>query len=615
MSLQKKQYITGQRKFSVTLSKAIVVVLGLSVCSGGLQAAPKNDKAWREGRILVQPRAGLEEAEIDKILAQHGGKAIGRLRNLGIHVVQVAPQAEDAVARALSRNPHVKFAEKDMLVEGSEFIPNDPQYAQAWHLPKVQAPFAWEMATAAGVTIAILDSGVDSAHPDLSDQIVAGWNSVSGNADTADINGHGTKVAGAAAATTDNAIGVAGIGLDANIMPIRITNRSDGYAYWSDIASGLTWAADHGADVANISFNASNSSSISSAAQYMRNKNGVVVVAAGNDGADPGWGDNPAIISVSATTSGDGKASWSNYGSYIDVAAPGAGIMTTTNGGGYGSVSGTSFASPVTAGLIALIMGANPDLSPDEIESILETSADDLVSGSDWHAYYGHGRINAAAAVEMARNTGVTPVDYEAPQVTIFSPSSGSTVNGLITVDVNAVDNVGVTEVTLYAGGDFVGSDTVAPYEFSWDSTGSADGDVTFTAFASDAAGNQGAFNGVSAVVDNVPDVTDVADTTAPTVEINNPEDGSTVSRTVAISVAGWDNVNVATVKLYIDGSLKSSSSSALLDYSWNTRKVASGAHTIVAEAVDTSGNLTSKSIQVNIGSGSGGGKGKKGKK
>jgi hypothetical protein len=247
-------------------------------------------------------------------------------------------------------------------------------------------------------------------------------------------------------------------------------------------------------------------------------------------------------------------------------------------------------------------MGANPDLSPDEIETILEASADDLVAGSDWHAYYGHGRINAAAAVEMALNTSTAPMDYEAPQVAIFSPSSGSTVNGLITVEVNAVDNVGVTGVSLYAAGVLVGSDSAAPHQFSWDSTRSWDGDIAFTAYASDAAGNEGASSDVYAVVDNVPDV---SDTTPPTVDINNPGDGSTVSGRVAIGVDGWDDVNVATVKLYIDGQLRSSASSASLDYSWNTRKVASGAHTIVAEAVDTSGNIANRSIQVTIGSGS----------
>jgi len=598
---------SNQHKISV-LRNLMLLALGATVMGAGVQAAPP-EKPWKDGRILVKPRAGLPQAEFEKILKKQKGKALGRLRNLDIHVVEVPSQAEDAVARALSRNPHVKFAEKDMLVEAGEVVPNDPEFANAWHLPKVEAPAAWEMATADGITIAILDTGVDTDHPDLAAQVVSGWNPVSGNTDTSDINGHGTKVAGTAAASTDNALGVAAIGWGANIMPVRITNRSDGYAYWSDIASGLTWAADHGADVANISYNATNSSSITSAAQYMRNRGGVVVVAGGNDGEDPGWGDNPAIVSVSATTSSDGKASWSNHGDYIDVAAPGAGIRTTAAGGGYGSPSGTSFASPATAGLVALIMGANPDLSPDEVESVLEASADDLVAGSDWHAYYGHGRINAAGAVAMALNME-TAVDNEAPTVTIFSPSAGSTVSGPVPVDVDASDNVGVTEVALYAGGELIGVDASAPYEFSWDSTNSLDSNVVLTAYGYDAAGNEGSSNGVEVVVDNTPDA---ADTTPPTVNIVNPTDGDSVNRTVTITVDGWDETQLASIALYIDGQFKSSTPSAPLSYSWNTRKVASGNHTIRAESVDAAGNSAEMSITVSTGSDGGSkGKGKK---
>jgi len=136
----------------------------------------------------------------------------------------------------------------------------------------------------------------------------------------------------------------------------------------------------------------------------MRDRGGLVVMAAGNDGADPGLADNSAIIAVSATTASDTTASWSNYGDYIDVSAPGVSIQTTTNGGGYGSASGTSFASPVAAGVVALIKGANPELSPDEVESILEASAKDILPASDWDPHFGHGRVNAALAVQMALN-------------------------------------------------------------------------------------------------------------------------------------------------------------------------------------------------------------------
>lgn len=602
MKINNPLRISGPQLPGVSFKRAALLALGLSVFCGELQAAPQSDKPWREGRILVKPLSGLQQGEFDQIVGRHGGKAIGRLRNMDVHVIQVPAQAEDAVAKALARNPHVSFAEKDMLVEATEITPDDPLFSDAWHLPVMRAPLAWEMATADGITIAILDTGVDSSHPDLSSQMVAGWNSVSSNSDSSDIMGHGTKVAGTAAATTNNLLGVSAIGWNANIMPIRVTNASEGWASYSDIANGLTWAADHGADVANISYNVSSSSTVTSAAQYMRNRGGVVVVAAGNDGVDTGLSDNPSLITVSATGADGDRASWSNYGNFIDVAAPGKAIRTTTLGGGYGSVSGTSFASPATAGLVALIMGANPDLSPDEIESILESTAHDPVEGLDWHTYYGHGRIDAADAVYAALLSESSPGDYESPQVAIISPSSGSSLSGMIVVDVSATDNVGVTEVSLFAGNEFIGADSSAPYRFSWDSTNYNDGEITFTASALDSAGNKGDSRGVDATVNNTSDVVDVA---PPTLQISNPSDGSSVKRTVTVIVDAWDDVNIATINLYVNGQLKSSTSSASLSYGWNTRKEADGVHTIVAEALDTSGNTSSKSIQVQIGSSS----------
>nr|WP_235185851.1 S8 family serine peptidase [Methylomarinum vadi] len=515
-----------------------------------------------------------------------------------MHVISVPENAEEAVVRALSKNPHIEFAELDMAVEPSEMIPNDPKFSSAWHLPKIQAPTAWETSIADGITIAVLDTGVDATHPDLSGKLLAGWNAVDGSNSTSDVNGHGTAVAGTAAASSNNATGVASVAWNAQILPVRITNRSDSYAYWSDVARGLNWAADHGADVANISYAVSNSSSVSSAAQYMRSKGGVVVVAAGNDGTDPGYSDNPYMISVSATTSTDAKASWSNYGAFIDVAAPGSSILTTTRGGGYGNWNGTSFSSPAAAGVVALIMGANPTLTPDEIEQVLEGSADKIAG--DWHPYYGNGRVNAATAVQMAMNMDNTPVDNQAPSVNIFSPVGGDQVSGIVQVEVNASDDVGVNEVSLYANNQLVGTDGTAPYQFSWDSEAFADGDVVLTAYADDAAGNQGTSNDVSVTVKNLPDV---VDQNAPSVAISNPADGSTVSRTVTISVSAEDDVQVARVSLYIDGVLMGSVNGNSLDYSWNTRKVSDGSHTIEAVAVDTANKSSQQAIQVNVGS------------
>ncbi|HNW77978.1 MAG TPA: S8 family serine peptidase, partial [Candidatus Competibacteraceae bacterium] len=281
------------RKLSIASSMILALTASYAT---DVFAAPQK----AEGRILVGTQAGLSDNELDKILKPHGGKAIGHIRQINLHVVQVPPQAEEAVARALTKNPHVKFAEPDMLVE-AEQIPDDPNYASAWHLPKIQAPTAWDNSQGSGVIIAILDTGVDASHPDLAGNLVAGWNPVSGNTDTSDVYGHGTKVAGSAAAMANNGVGVVGVAGSARIMPIRITNDPTGYAYWSNIANGLTWAADHGAQVANISYEATSSSSIASAAQYLRSKGGVTVVAAGNSSTDPGYSDSPYMISVSAT--------------------------------------------------------------------------------------------------------------------------------------------------------------------------------------------------------------------------------------------------------------------------------------------------------------------------
>jgi len=305
-------------------------------------AAGSAGKNWKTGQVLVKPKAGLSDDEFDKILRGNQGKIKEKIGNLRVHVVSVPENAEEAVVRALSKNPHIEFAELDMAYVAETTVPNDPSFTSAWHLPKIQTPNAWDVSKADGITIAILDTGVDSTHPDLAAQMLPGWNAADGSVNTTDVNGHGTAVAGTAAAATNNGVGVSGVAWNAKILPVRVTNNPDGSAYTSDIARGLSWAADNGADVANISFGVSGSATTTSAAQYMFSKGGLTVVSAGNSGIDPGYADNPYMISVSATDSNDAKASWSNYGAFIDVAAPGSYILTTNRGGGYGQWNGTS---------------------------------------------------------------------------------------------------------------------------------------------------------------------------------------------------------------------------------------------------------------------------------
>ena len=390
-------------------------------------------------------------------------------------------------------------------------------------------------------------------------------------------------------------------------MPVRIS-QDNGYAYISTIANGITWAADHGADVANISYYVSDSATAQNAAAYMRSMGGVVVSSAGNNGNSLSAPDTDTILTVGATDSGDNKTSWSNYGVSIDVTAPGAGIWSTKNGGGYGSVSGTSFSSPATAAVVALVMAANPSLTPAQVDNVITGSSVDLGSpGRD--TYFGHGRVDASAAVSAAAGTTPSPdpdpqpePDNQVPSVNITSPGGG-TVSGNVTVAASASDNTGVSSVNFYVNGSLVRSDNTAPHSWNWDTTGTDNGTVQLVARAYDAAGNEGSSQTVTVTVDNAPAV---EDTTPPSVSILNPN-ATTVSGTVQISISASDNVAVASVRCYIDNKLKSSASGDTLDCSWNTRKL-SGFHTIMAVAEDTSGNTASISVQVEVVKSGGGG-------
>ncbi|OGB04370.1 MAG: peptidase S8 [Burkholderiales bacterium RIFCSPHIGHO2_12_FULL_69_20] len=548
---------------------------------------------WAKGRLIVQTRAGLSDAELDKVVKVHGGKA-RRIGKTDLHIVDLPGNAsETAVQARLAHNPHLKFAELDGRVSPG-FVTNDPYLGSEWHLAKINAAGAWDLSQGQGITIAVLDTGVAPAHPDLAASLVPGWNFYDNNSNTSDVHGHGTAVAGAAAAVSNNAVGVAAIAGAAKIMPIRIADPN-AYAYWSTVAQGLTYAADKGARVANISYvGVAGSSSVQSAANYMRSKGGLVVVCAGNNGKDEGLTPTATMIPVSATDSNDLKTSWSSYGNFVAVSAPGINIWTTTVSGGYAQWWGTSIASPITAGTIATMMAANPALSNTQIESLLFSTAVDLgTAGRD--ALFGHGRVNAHAAVSAARSAVAN--DTQAPSVAISAPLGNVTVAGLVSVDVNAFDNVGVSRVEFRVNGATVATDTATPFQFSWDSTQSSNGMSNLVAVAYDAAGNSKNSTTVAVnVANNV-----VVDTTPPAVVIKNPVGGGKVTGTVAISTAASDNNGTATLKqwIYVDGRQVASGTGASLAYSWNTRKAKTGSHTVSAVAQDAAGNKTTTAITV----------------
>ncbi len=570
----------------------VATAVALVACPSWAQAEAA---VHAKGRVLVHANAGLSDDAVDGIVKAHAGKA-RRIGKSDLFIVDLPGHASEVAVQALlAHNPHLKFAELDRRVEPG-FAANDPYLGSQWHLSKINASAAWDVARGQGVTIAILDTGVAASHPDLAANLVPGWNVYGNNTDTSDPHGHGTAVAGVAAAVFNNGMGVASVAGAAKIMPVRIAD-ANAYAYWSTVAQGLTWAADNGARVANISYvGVAGSSSVQSAAQYMKSKGGLVIVCAGNNGIDEGITPSATMIPVSATSSADAKTSWSSYGSFVAVSAPGQDIWTTTRAGGYQAWWGTSMASPVVAGVVASMMAAKPTLSAAQVESLLFSTAVDLgAAGRD--PLFGHGRVNAYAAVAAAASA--VAADTQAPTASITSPGGGSTVSGDVTVNVSASDNVGVTRVELRANGSLLATDISAPYQFAWDTTKLANGNASLVATAYDAAGNSKASSSVTLYVSNATAV--VADTTPPVVTISNPVNGGKVSGNVAVKVAATDNAGTSTLRqtLYINGKSAATATGGALNYTWNTRKAATGSYTLQAVAVDAAGN--SSSVQVGV--------------
>jgi thermitase len=467
-----------------------------AAASDEARAAAAGLPLYAPNRLLIQPRAGLSNDNLAKLLKVHRGLA-RRIGKGDVYVVDLPNGTANAVAKILERHPHLKMVELDRVVVSSA-LPNDPYLGSQWHVGKVGATTAWDSAAGMGegVKIAILDSGVDSSHPDLAGNLVPGYNFVDGNADTNDTCGHGTAVAGTAAAISNNSSGVAGIAGKAKIMPVKVAFYNSGtsgcYAYYSTVVSGINFAADNGARIVNVSYGGvAGSQAVLNAAQYLRSKGGLLFASAGNNGRDEGVTPTSAMAVVSATDENDNLAGWSSYGSAVTLSAPGTNIWTTSTGGRYDQWNGTSFASPLVAGVAALMMSANPSLDNLTVESLLyATAVDRGAAGRD--PYYGYGRVNAAAGVQAALSR-LAKVDTQAPSAALTAPLAGETVSGLVSVNMAASDNVGVIRADLKVNGTVVATDTTAPFGFSWDSAGVANGSATLTVVAYDAAGNAGA--------------------------------------------------------------------------------------------------------------------------
>jgi subtilisin family serine protease/putative cell wall-binding protein len=319
-------------------------------------------------------------------------------------------QAAASSARALQQRPDVIAADVEVTLRVAE---RDPLRDEQWALSRLDAAETWELGDAEQQTIAIVDSGIEASHPDLAEAVVPGWSAFGDGDGTSDGNGHGTAVAGAAAAVVGNGTGIAGLGKAAELMPIKVV-KADGSATGSDTADGIMEAADRGAAVINLSLGTpTDSSVIKSAIEYAIDQGAVVAAAAGNEAQE----DNPVtypaayddVLGVGAINREDERAEFSNYGDWVDIAAPGTRILTTGNGDSddygwcltndcdYAVLQGTSLATPFVSAAAALT-GANTELGPTRLAAHLEETAEDLgAEGKDPN--FGHGLVDPEAAL------------------------------------------------------------------------------------------------------------------------------------------------------------------------------------------------------------------------
>ncbi len=374
---------------------AVILTAGLAAAPPAAAVPAASDRG--AGQLLVQYKTDTTAETKTSLERAQGLAQVKKLDRIGVEVLKTRPGNEGAAIAALQRSGRVVFAERDGRTTADAITPNDYWWPQQWSPVKVNAPQAWSVTTGSStVVVAVLDTGVTS-HPDLAGKLTAGYDFINRDSSPVDDNGHGTLAAGVVGALSNNGIGVASLCWQCKIMPVKVLDAVGSGSY-SELADGIVWAADRGAKVISMSLSGvDDSSALRSAVQYARNKGAVLTSAAGNDGCDcrsfPA--SFPEVISVGASGTTDARASYSNYGSWVDVAAPGSNY-TTTMAGAYASFSGTSSATPVVAGVLGLLRSAAPLASVGAIETALLSTASPV-------GYVAAGRVDAAAALGAVR--------------------------------------------------------------------------------------------------------------------------------------------------------------------------------------------------------------------
>lgn len=416
----------------VVLPALLVGLLVLALGAAGLpQAGSARAATTRLGggpavvRAVVVTTPG-STAAVTSAAEALGGTRIGSVRRLHALSFEVRSARYADFRDTLGRRTDVTTvgrAHRRQLTDE----PADPKFAQQrGYLSAMGLPAAWDRGATGNpaVTVAVVDSGVDVRHPDLAGKIAGTFNAVTGGTDVHDVVGHGTGTASVAAAATGNGEGIAGAGRNTSLLAVKVADVT-GRIFTDDLARGIVWATDHGADVVNLSLGGPTTDPLEKAAvAYAVAHDVLVVAAAGNEGSKARQypGALPDVVAVGATTTtGSARAGFSSYGPWVDLAAPGRSIVAAVPGGGYETADGTSYSAPLVSGAAALLEGFRPGRTAAQLRQA-------LVGGTDTAQYgFAHGLLHVDRALDLLP-PGTGP--------TVTAPANGSTVAGRVTVSV-----------------------------------------------------------------------------------------------------------------------------------------------------------------------------------
>jgi len=459
---------------AAALASALVAVAVASAAGG---ASGHSGKRAEAGSILVGFRAGVSAPAQADVLADAGAKATKRFVPIRGALVSVSPGTTAQTIRALNRDPRVAYAEPNFILHAADVLPNDPFFPRLWGLHNtgqtvnftagtpdadIDAPEAWSVSTgSADVVVAVIDTGVNTAHPDLAPNIWLnagedctgcrtngvdddgngyvddwrGWDFANGDNDPTDDNGHGTHVAGTVAATGNNGLGVAGVTWSSRIMPLKFLG-ADGSGTTDDAISAILYAREKGVPILNNSWGGGEvSEALRDAIEQTDASGELFVAAAGNDFTNtdfepfyPANYDLPNVLVVGASDQFDRKAWFSNYGTRtVDLSAPGTNVYSTWTSATYRFADGTSMATPQVSGAAALARAVFPDASGVGLKALLLRDVDPIAA------------LNAASRTGGRLNVDHVATCSGSPQAWIDSPANGTELGAGEPLEIRAV--------------------------------------------------------------------------------------------------------------------------------------------------------------------------------